>query len=667
MIPSGLQALMEASAVLQQQASQTAPGPQGQQPTVANQVMQQAQQAAQPMQMPQMQAIGKQAGIAGQLMAQRQQQQQQAAQNPEAIAQMAAQMLQQKGVAALPTNMQFREGGIIGYAGPEGSVVTNPVPDREGPNFQETFYDRVRREVQELREGERPELSPDVQSYLNRQQRSDDTGLSMAERANQQLLRQGSIYASPAERAKTAARYAQNPYSSSAPMANPEVRDMYAGLGEQQKAIRAYERPGLAQLIETDRPIKSAVPAIVEGAARAVRSVGEAVLGPQPDETAYNRELRLKNLEALTDTEGSPLPVDRREEEALRGMPLAQGQKPVVAPAAPPKPDQPSAGIAAALPPASPAALSVTKPDYQKILAETPESPESIARRQEKDKLRRERLGIAQAQEDLSARGIEALSRAKKDREQLLESARSRDTYERLNALFTSMRTLGNEVGNTQRAIQAREEAIVSANLLHEESVLKLKQAQQARQLGLKDQEIQLIEAAEADEKKAQELRRADAKIKAELAKSAYEVDTREMTHARDRANATALKLAELKQQAQKAEDDRETRRLIGLQARLTSAQDSLTRAKNQVAQQIKATPEYKAIQPLEQMKALGNKLTPEQQRQLDDFNDKRERAEASTLQRFYAQLDAISKELGLDSPAQTGTIKFDSSGKRIQ
>jgi hypothetical protein len=323
-----------------------------------------------------------------------------------------------------------------------------------------------------------------------------------------------------------------------------------------------------------------------------------------------------------------------------------------------------SSGIAAALP----AALSVAKPDYQKILSETPESPESIARRQEKDKLRRERLGIAQAQEDLSARGIEALGRAKKDREQLLESARSRDTYERLNALFTSMRTLGNEVGNTQRAIQAREEAVVSANLLHEESVLKLKQAQQARQLGLKDQEIQLIDAAEADEKKAQELLRADAKIKAEFAKSVYEAESREMTHARDRANATSLRLAELKQQAQKAEDDRETRRLIGLQARLTSAQDSLTRAKAQVDQQVKNSEAYKAIEPIEKMVAMGAKPTPEQEKKLADFRAGRERLEAQTLQRFYAQLDAISKELGLESPVQApATRTYDSSGNFIK
>lgn len=582
---------MEASAVLQQQASQTAPGPQGQQPTVANQVMQQAQQAAQPTQMPQMQAIGKQVGIAGQLMAQRQQQQQQAAQSPEAIAQMAAQMLQQKGVAALPTNMQFREGGIIGYAGPDGSVVTNPIPDRELAPMDESLSAKAQREMAEMDSGQRVSLSPDVERFLA----SDVSG-----------------------RQQRAAAFAQR---------------------ERAKMLTAGR--GIAQRYSPPRAFVETMPAEVYSEGR-----------PTPSPPPF-----VETMPSEVYSDGRPIPKAPTPEPSPAASASMDASDASIGAAG-------SSGIAAALP----AALSVAKPDYQKILSETPESPESIARRQEKDKLRRERLGIAQAQEDLSARGIEALGRAKKDREQLLESARSRDTYERLNALFTSMRTLGNEVGNTQRAIQAREEAVVSANLLHEEAVLKLKQAQQARQLGLKDQEIQLIEAAEADEKKAQELRRADAKIKAELAKSTYEAESREMTHARDRANATSLRLADLKQQAQKAEDDRETRRLIGLQARLTSAQDSLTRAKAQVDQQVKNSEAYKAIEPIEKMVAMGAKPTPEQEKKLADFRAGRERLEAQTLQRFYAQLDAISKELGLESPVQApATRTYDSSGKFIK
>ena len=50
-IPSGLQALMQAAQILQQEAAQTAPGPQGPQPTVASQV-QQAVTQQMPQQMP---------------------------------------------------------------------------------------------------------------------------------------------------------------------------------------------------------------------------------------------------------------------------------------------------------------------------------------------------------------------------------------------------------------------------------------------------------------------------------------------------------------------------------------------------------------------------------------------------------------------------------------
>ncbi len=672
MIPSGLQALMEASAVLQQEASQTAPGPQGQQPTIASQVMQQAQQAVQPPQIPQMQAIGRQAGIAGQLMAQRQQQQQQTAQNPQAIAQMAAQMLQQKGVAALPTNMQFREGGIIGYAGPQGSVVANPVADRELAEIEdveERLGDAKRRRIREERERLEAMRAPYARAFGMTPTELEDLeyGLRMAENEYER--------AGPSEAA--AARAAvQATFNRERARRSGQVRGGERPTDPASLAAIPREAGRLAG--DVARPFVTAGRNLAGDVADAGRMIAESVRESpvgQAAGAAFSRGMDQEGIQSLIPGSfpRTPEPSNIRyagPDEQFARAPRAPSDTstttPTPAPARADVKEPSSAGIAAALPSVSPEALSVTKPDYQKILRDTPESPESIARRQEKDKLRRERLGIAQAQEDLSARGIEALSRAKKDREQLLESARSRDTYDRLSALFTSMRTLGNEVGNTQRAIQAREEAVVSANLLHEESVLKLKQAQQARQLGLKDQEIQLIESGEADEKKAQELLRADAKIQTEIDKSIYTADTREMTAARDRAHATALKLVDLRQQAKKAEDDRETRRLIGLQTRLSAAQDSLTRAKAQVDQQVRNSAEGKAIEPIEKLANMGAKLNPEQEKKMADFKAFKERLEAKTLQRFYSQLNTISKELGLEVPT-IPTQQYDSSGNRIQ
>jgi len=120
-IPTGLQALMQASAVLQNTAAPTAPGPQGQQPTVANRVMQQGMAQA-----------GKQAGIANAMMMQKAQQQQRMAQDPQAVAQMAAQMLKQ-GVGGLPVNMQFKDGGIIGFD--DGGTVRAGVRKTPSPQF----------------------------------------------------------------------------------------------------------------------------------------------------------------------------------------------------------------------------------------------------------------------------------------------------------------------------------------------------------------------------------------------------------------------------------------------------------------------------------------------------------------------------------------------------
>lgn len=136
-IPSGLQALMQASQVLSSQASPTAPGPQGPQPTIAERVNQQIKQTAAPPQTgiaglsPNMRDIGQQAGVAGQIMAQKAAQQEQIARNPEAIAQMAAQMMQSKGVAGLPAKMGFKEGGIIGFDGTQGSVVEGILDPKE--------------------------------------------------------------------------------------------------------------------------------------------------------------------------------------------------------------------------------------------------------------------------------------------------------------------------------------------------------------------------------------------------------------------------------------------------------------------------------------------------------------------------------------------------------
>jgi hypothetical protein len=117
-IPPGLQALMNAQETLG--ISMTAPGPQGEQPTVASQILQQAQ----------MQGVKQQAGLGAMIQARQAQERLRAAQDPNEIARRVAMLMQSRGVQNLPVQMQFKAGGIIGYNG-EGESEVRAVPVSE--------------------------------------------------------------------------------------------------------------------------------------------------------------------------------------------------------------------------------------------------------------------------------------------------------------------------------------------------------------------------------------------------------------------------------------------------------------------------------------------------------------------------------------------------------
>lgn len=156
-LPEGLRALINASQILQEESTPVVQTPVGPKPTVAGMVSQGLQQLAQPVGM---QNVGQQAGLGAQIQAQQMARQQQMAQSPEAIAQLAAQMLQrrpeQEGIANLPANMGFREGGIIGYNGETGSQV-------------EDIAAKAARELALIEQGALLGPSPEVESYLKSQ------------------------------------------------------------------------------------------------------------------------------------------------------------------------------------------------------------------------------------------------------------------------------------------------------------------------------------------------------------------------------------------------------------------------------------------------------------------------------------------------------------------
>jgi hypothetical protein len=104
-----------------------------------------------------MQQAGQQAGIAGQIQAQQLAEQQQKARDPQAVAQMAAQMVQGQGIAGLPAqNMQFREGGVVGFdrGGPAPMGIPMPTaPEFEGAMAQaEKYAPQVAAQQEELRQ-----------------------------------------------------------------------------------------------------------------------------------------------------------------------------------------------------------------------------------------------------------------------------------------------------------------------------------------------------------------------------------------------------------------------------------------------------------------------------------------------------------------------------------
>jgi hypothetical protein len=120
-IPQSLRALIDASQVLQKESSPIVQTPMGPRPTVAASVNQGLNQLAQSSfdQQPTVHQAAQQAGIGGGVIAnQIAQQQAQQAQQPAPP--------EQQGIATIPVNMQFAEGGIIGFAGEDGSVVPQP-------------------------------------------------------------------------------------------------------------------------------------------------------------------------------------------------------------------------------------------------------------------------------------------------------------------------------------------------------------------------------------------------------------------------------------------------------------------------------------------------------------------------------------------------------------
>lgn len=598
-IPSGLQALMQASQILQQQAAPTAPGPQGPQPTVASQVQQAVAQQTQPS----MQQVGEQAGIAGQLMAQRQQQ----AQNPQAVAQMAAEMLRQQGVGSLPSNMQFRGGGIIGYAGPTGSAVEDP-----------------------------------------------EAGMSMSERADRQLEEKGSIddpyYGFPptireALKADEAARREGRAAPESYPVPGPAGIENIPRPKTEQEAIAAERRIREERLrdMELLRQRREEQRRRVENA---LESAGQAqaVAGGQRALEDYYKPYPKRGEMRVTDSVVEPEKV-----AAPPAPPVVDKTK---VPAGTPPPPPKDAGITAALPRPAPAltpavAQAVPVPTYP-----------TVAEPEESQKLRKgiadigaELLKARKSQADLESEGIVALQRSEQERKRLLDSKRSRDSFNSLMALADSLYTRGNQYQAYKASMEARDEADRLSNLAHEEAVIKLKQARQAKEMGNIELERQLATDAYTKYNEALGKSQEAAGKQATFASSIFSTQSNAAEKAADRANQVNIELTRLETEAQRRKDVAEAKRLEGLKTNLQALITSIPRAQDQIASALKKLPEFKSVESLASRVGMGLELDAKQQAILDRFAIAKREAEKTNIEPINAQIRRIYKELGVEVP----------------
>lgn len=580
-IPSGLQALMQASQILQQEAAQTAPGPQGPQPTVASQVQQAASQV------PNVQQVGQQAGIAGQLMAQRQQQ----AQNPQAVAQMAAQMLRQQGVASLPANMQFRDGGIIGYAGPEGSVVVGPVADRRLAKMggRATSEEVDLMTVDEFREYERTGEIPDRVRY------------------QLFLKRQEQVPVSPEE------------------FSPPRVSEGLPQVLQQSAAQQRAQLGGPATAAQIERMNPEEFRSYEESGRLPARRASQPDVTPE----AFTQIQPADELARLPQTPERPSPPTR-------------------------------AGIAQALPALAPVQAQTPQvPAYP-----TPqEDPELAKMRREIGAAGERLLAARRGQADLESEGIASLRKSEEERKRLLESKRSRDSFNSFIALVRDLRLRNNEYGAYMASVEARDEADRLASLANDQAILKLKQAKQAREMG--DIELERQLKGDAYKLYADSRKRLDdvAKDQAQIAANLFSTQSSAANSMADRVNAVNIELARMGQQAEARKDAQEVRRLEQLRARLQALNNQLPRATDQIASALKKDPKFKGIEDIQSMASKGLELNADQKKLIQEFSRAKQDLENRILPPLEAQIQAISKELGIDVPqvptTSTGAIDF--------
>ena len=524
-IPTGLQALMQASAVLQNTAAPTAPGPQGQQPTVANRVMQQGMAQA-----------GKQAGIANAMMMQKAQQQQRMAQDPQAVAQMAAQMLKQ-GVGGLPVNMQFKDGGIVGFQ--EGGSPSGLPGSSMGLELGEPAV--------------AGEIAKPTQEQVN------------------QII--GEI-----ERAR------------GRKITYPEYLDVVSG------RLGAPTPP----VVQAPQSAPQAAPA------PAPRVAPQAV--PSPRTAPPPKEEGIAGLQAQ-----------------LAGL---QGERPVA-----PTIDQVASQAKGIVP-----------------------SPEAGIERIRDIYSQREKA--IEGMPNLEREGIAALEEAKAARKALLEKRKQDDAYDTLRAFFRGLYTRGNDFDVARMGIKARDEQDALADLNHANSILKLRQAEQARQLGKFDRQEALEKDALNQMDKYSDNVAKSMQVTGTLLGNVYNTDAKFVSDTLNRQAQQLIELAKLKQQYEQQNDTRQVQRITALQGQLTNALRNVNS---------KVDEKYKNLLMIVNGPGGAQAIDkdPNLQKQ---FGDYRKELETARAEFNIPQLEQVlQSEISRYTGVQSNVLRFDRDGNPVQ
>jgi hypothetical protein len=303
------------------------------------------------------------------------------------------------------------------------------------------------------------------------------------------------------------------------------------------------------------------------------------------------------------------------------------------------------------------------RPELSDIQSQTKTmAPDFKSREDSLKQLSAQREAAMAQMPNLSQEGIAALQEARQRRKDLLEQEKKYDTFRRIGALGRSMYTRGPEYDLINQAIAKREEADIAADLNHQQAVLKLKEAEQNRQLGKFDRSEELIKQGIALDTTAAKVNADNFKSLANLAGDVFGAEARMFSDAMNRRSAEAIAMADLASKARLTGDAELTRNIGLLQARLNDANSKINQ-------------ELETDRKMLSVRMMGfDKAKPEEKAELmrlqQDFLAKLQQAErrynVPSLKQQLLKLE--NKSLGADALRQSpSTKRFDSSGNPIQ